>query len=151
MLQVYRTSDMALQCVLPSAADEVNAAVFNPVQVCCRLHIRTPSIASDAGPHSMHPATGHTRLHAGCRHGLWVLLPGPLSYSQHLPSAHRAQRSQAWYSLWMQGCGLAYGTKEGRVRLVKHRCEAAGQARPAEQRGPVPMELEPEDQWPRAS
>ena len=31
--QVYRTADMALQCVLPSAADEVNAAVFNPIQV----------------------------------------------------------------------------------------------------------------------
>ena len=56
----------------------------------------------------------------------------------------RAPEVSIW--LLMQGCGLAYGTKEGRVRLVKHRCEAAGQSKSAEpSTGFVPMELEPSD------
>lgn len=32
ILEVYRVSDLALECVLPSAADEVNAACFHPIE-----------------------------------------------------------------------------------------------------------------------
>ena len=34
ILEVYRVSDLSLECVLPSADDEVNAACFHPIEVC---------------------------------------------------------------------------------------------------------------------
>ena len=33
ILEVYRVSDLGLECVLPSADDEVNAACFHPIEV----------------------------------------------------------------------------------------------------------------------
>lgn len=33
VLEVYRTADLSLLCVLPSAEDEVNAAAFHPIAV----------------------------------------------------------------------------------------------------------------------
>ena len=37
VLEVYRVADLGLECVLPSADDEVNAACFHPIEVSWRL------------------------------------------------------------------------------------------------------------------
>ena len=37
IVEVYRVADLGLECVLPSAEDEVNAACFHPLEVCTLL------------------------------------------------------------------------------------------------------------------
>ena len=125
ILEVVRVSPaMELLRVLPSAEDEVNAAAFHP------LPVRLPSDPVGSGAQGLGPwglwalyipalqpqgprpaAYGGDGLSSACR------CTRPLSLLAQLQPACRPLNTSEGRLL--QGGGLAYGTKEGRLRLLR--------------------------------